>query len=264
MTKRNANGNANVLLIDTDVLCYAIAFGNQSNVDWDDDGEISSYVTEEKAILQVTEFINDLIRDVKGTEVVLVLSEYPGFRQELDETYKANRKSEKPVLWKAIRDFIEWGDHNWPVESWYRLEGDDVLGILHTSPEYEGRSTIVTIDKDLNTIPGRCYFWNHAEFGTMEISEHEAVHFHLTQVLTGDQVDNYKGLKGVGPVKAEQIINIDMTPLEMWGAIVAAYESKGFTEADAIHQARLAYILRHGDYDHETNKVELWNPTRLI
>lgn len=253
----------NVLLVDADVLCYGIAFGNQAEVDWDGDGETEVYVTPEKALVQVEEFIRDLERKLKGTETILILSEYPGFRQELDETYKANRKGEKPALWQTIRDFIEFGGHGWSVESRPRLEGDDVLGILHTSPEYRGRSTIVTIDKDLNTVPGRVFFWNSDSSAPIDITPLEAAHFHLTQVITGDQVDNYKGLPRCGPVAASKALDHLTSAQDMWDAVVELYESKGYTEQDAIHQARLAFILRDGWYDHDTHKVKLWNPKFL-
>lgn len=40
---------------------------------------------------------------------------------------------------------------------------------------------------------------------------------------------------------------------------MAVYERKKLTAADALIQARLARILRHGDLDYKTNKVNLWN-----
>lgn len=269
----------NVLLVDTDVLCYGIAFSNQRDVDWDDDGNVEHYTTPEKALVQVEEFINDLKDELDGTDCVLVLSEYPSFRQELEPEYKANRNpKDKPVLWKTIRDFIEWGDHPWTVESAPRLEGDDVLGILHTSAEFAGRSTIVSIDKDMLTIPGRIFLWNKQgkERVTLEIDEQEACFNHLYQTLTGDSVDNYKGCPGVGEKRALNYLDPDDDPEEMWESVVRAYTDAMLKAVEkgrlppfddprsaAIHQARQAYILRDGDYNFETNKVTLWNPTRL-
>ena len=46
----------------------------------------------------------------------------------------------------------------------------------------------------------------------------------------------------------------------MWNKVVAAYEKKGQTVGDALMTARLARILREGDYDYSTGEVKLWNP----
>jgi DNA polymerase-1 len=42
--------------------------------------------------------------------------------------------------------------------------------------------------------------------------------------------------------------------------VVAAFESKGLTEEDALVQARVARICRASDYDFKTKEVKLWNP----
>ena len=42
-----------------------------------------------------------------------------------------------------------------------------------------------------------------------------------------------------------------------------AYASKGLDEEAAIHQARLARILRDEDWNNKTKRVRLWNPTFL-
>ena len=81
----------------------------------------------------------------------------------------------------------------------------------------------------------------------------------MLQTLTGDPADNYKGLQGVGKVNAEKIINKDMTYQEMWQAVLSAYREKGFTEKDALIQARVARILRHYDYDYKRKSVIYWD-----
>ena len=84
----------------------------------------------------------------------------------------------------------------------------------------------------------------------------------MLQTLIGDTADNYKGLPGVGKVGAEKIINQDMSYTDMWQAVVEAYKSKGYTEKDALIQARVSRILRHCDYDYKYKKPILWNIDR--
>ena len=47
-----------------------------------------------------------------------------------------------------------------------------------------------------------------------------------------------------------------------WDTVVGAFEKAGQTEEDALVNARLAYILQHKDYDNDTKKINLWNPSK--
>ena len=80
----------------------------------------------------------------------------------------------------------------------------------------------------------------------------------MTQVLVGDSTDNYRGLPGAGPTFAETILEGLESPESMWGADVEAYRGKGFTEEDALVQARCARLLQTEDY--RNGKVILWVP----
>ena len=82
----------------------------------------------------------------------------------------------------------------------------------------------------------------------------------MLQTLTGDNTDNYPGCPGIGPVTGAKVLAGKDTLEEMWEIVVKMYEKKGKTEEDAIIQARLARILRHGDYNWDTEKIKLWTP----
>ena len=139
------------------------------------------------------------------------------------------------------------------------LEGDDLMGIMST--EARGKYIICSIDKDMMQIPGRHYNWN-TQRRTMQTAN-AANHFFYRQILTGDPGDGYTGIPGCGPVKADKILDgLDQSHEAYWGAITAAYEAAGLCEADAIVQARVARILRRGDYDYDKKEVHLWTPTQ--
>lgn len=89
-------------------------------------------------------------------------------------------------------------------------------------------------------------------------------------------------LPGIGPKKAETIwskgedfvaqtlrekhpntVSIYARFLGGWVAIVQTYLDNGLTEADALRNAQLAYILRDGDYDAETGTVTAWQPEEV-
>ena len=131
-----------------------------------------------------------------------------------------------------------------------------MMSIIQTAPHNEGKTIIVSTDKDMLTVPENLYNPGKDEFH--DISEAAADEFFLTQCLAGDPVDSVKGLPGIGPVKAKAILG----PRPSWGAVEKAYIKAGFTRDDAIRQARLVRILRHCDWDQKKGEtVRLWNPS---
>jgi DNA polymerase-1 len=153
------------------------------------------------------------------------------------------------VGYKALKAWVT-GEYNTVVKP--GLEGDDCLGIIATKPDSD--CIIVSDDKDLKTIPGRLF--RPAAGESLTISEADADRFFLTQVLTGDTTDGYKGVPGIGPKKAETILG----PRPHWGAVEQAFIKAGLTKDDAITQARLARILRWSDWDAQKGEPILWKP----
>jgi DNA polymerase-1 len=179
---------------------------------------------------------------------LLCLSDTVNFRKDISDTYKGNRSwLKRPVVLKPLR---EWLLTQREAIVYPTLEGDDVMGILATSSDDE--TIIVSIDKDLNTIPGK--FFQNEEKGVIEILPKEADYNHLYQTLVGDVADGYKGCPGIGAISAKKLLEADPS----WDTVVKAYKKAGLTEEDALVQARLARILRAEDYP--DGKVKLWEP----
>jgi DNA polymerase-1 len=253
---RSRKRSGATLLIDADVTTYQHATAAQRVYQWSDDPEDVSVAVDDinDVVAQVDEEIERLRTKLHADNVVIALSDRTGnyFRKTLLPTYKAGRRV-KPVLLFEVRDYMHTRYRCFEKPG---LEGDDVLGILATHPKLiPGDKVIVSIDKDMRTIPGTLY--NPTKESLTVVSEQEADYFHLFQTLTGDPTDNYKGCPGIGKVKAEAILAQSSEP---WPLIVAAYEAKGLTEADALVQARVARILRHTDYNFTTKEPILWQP----
>ena len=254
----------NILLIDADVLCYQFAFRNTDTFDWDSDGEMSESLQADKALAEIDVFIDDLKEKLLGDKVHIILSDREkNFRLELDRTYKGQRTKPKPTLWATIREYVEFGDHGYPVHWFPRLEGDDVMGMMATHPKLGKDCIIVSIDKDMRTVPSRLYLMHRPDEGVLHIDNYEAQRYHILQTLMGDAVDNYKGIPGVGEKKAQKILDATPNNEDLWAAVVEAYAAKDMTEEQALGQARLAYILQHGDYKYSTGGIRLWTPERL-
>jgi DNA polymerase I len=240
------------LLIDADVVAYNAAASNEVATDWG--GGYWTWHCDENAVkAAVLEIIDRYMAELDGTDVKLCLTDSEGnFRFGVLPSYKGNRKSvKKPLVLKSIKQWLI-DEH----AAYFRpgLEGDDCMGILSTANVIKGEKVIVSIDKDMKTIPG--LFCHRLEDGVMEISEDEADYWHLYQTLTGDTTDGYAGCPGVGPKKATALLDADPS----WSTVVAAYAKAGLSEADALQQARVARILRASDYDFKKKEPILWTP----
>ena len=188
----------------------------------------------------------------------LVISVGPNFRKGLYPDYKANRKDiiPHPAFADLKNEVMSMAGVVWEEG----IEADDLIGIRCT----EDPNTIaVSADKDFATVP--CRLFIPASHGKKEgawhtFSEDEANMNWFRQALTGDVIDNYKGIPGVGPKKAEKIIS-GLAPVPFhWGNLRQAFIDAKMTEADALTMCRLARILRTGDYDFDTKEVKLWTP----
>jgi 5'-3' exonuclease len=256
------------LLIDADYLVYLGAFGVETEIDWGDDlWTLHSDLGDAQE--KVSEMTRKIVDELKADKVTYVLScpTESNFRRQLNPGYKANRTSRKPVCYKPLR---EWFIGAMGAVFWPRLEADDVLGILATESVPSEDRIIVSVDKDFKGIPGKFYRLRPTgEPEKIVVSVEQATQWHLLQTLMGDKVDGYNGIPGVGPKTAEKILqkaideNAHLTGGLVaccWPAIVAAYQKAGLTEEDALLNARMAWILRDGDYNKTTNKIKLWTP----
>jgi len=236
------------LLIDGDIVAYRYSSTVEQEVDWGDD--VWSLWSDAKEAKQlILQYLDHLVEATAADDFVFTFSDKDNFRKTIYPDYKHNRKGKrKPTCYKGIKTWIEAEYESIQMPN---LEGDDVMGILATSGQYE-ETVIVSEDKDMKTIPG--LLWRAAEME--DISEEYADYYHLYQTLVGDATDGYKGCKGIGDKRATDILSKDPT----WEAVVKAYEKAGQTEEEALVQARLARILRASDYNTQTKEPILWTP----
>jgi 5'-3' exonuclease len=242
--------SAPTLLIDADLLVYRNTIAVENDVRWDEQNHVL-WSNEEDAWDGVMRDIRKLEDRFDPEALVFATTQGPNFRNAVDPSYKSNRaNSRRPIAYAVVLAKLR---DAYDVRTIPGLEADDVLGILATSSE---KHTIVcSVDKDMQTIP--CTLFNGTE--VRKIDKAEADYRHLYQTLVGDTADGYPGCPGIGPVKAEKLL--DSTAEEpLWSMVVAAYAKAGLTEEHALKQARLARILRHGEWDAVKGEPILWTP----
>ncbi|MCH7696170.1 MAG: hypothetical protein IIB73_07725 [Proteobacteria bacterium] len=179
-------------LIDVELLLYK----NAAAID-------AETITFAMAVFNVEDETRSILKACGASEYKMVVSGRNNYRKTLyPDTYKANRPA-KPVQYYNLLEAIK-ANHS---ESWLchdQLEADDLLGIMATN----GRITnpiICSIDKDMLTIPCWHYQWHHDDF-PHEVTQEQGDQFWVKQLLMGDSTDGITGMKGIGPKKAEGMI----------------------------------------------------------
>lgn len=250
------------MLLDADSVAFQVGASSQVPIQWSDgvwSMHADGYEAWKATIASIDEIRSAIGWDDVDDDIVIALSDPSRkyFRHDILPSYKSNRSTKLgPMLVGFIKDKLLEHYTSYIKPS---LEGDDILGILATEPKLIKDSTvIVSIDKDLDTIPGDHFNPNKPEKGVYTISEEEADTNHLIQTLTGDSADGYMGCPGIGPVKAKRLLDKDLG----WETVVNSYTKAGLTESDALTQARIARILRADNYDFSTKEIKLWCPTQ--
>lgn len=273
-----------ILLIDADVYAYKAASAIEVALDWGDN--FWTWHCDANAVQKrVLDMISETMDNLKADDFHLCLTDNDlNWRMDVLPTYKGNRAAtKKPLVLKYIKEWMV-EEHEALIRP--RLEGDDIMGIFATWDKIEGEKIIVSIDKDMKTIPGLyCGDALTKKPVIQEITPEEAHKYHMKQTLSGDVTDGYAGCPQVGLGTAAKVIEegILKVPYEhtllrgqrkgetevryredhsddLWACVVSHYEAAGLTEEDALVQARVARILQFPDYDMKKKEVKLWAP----
>lgn len=294
------------LLLDGDYLIFSALSAAEEEVDWGDDvWTLQCDHNKARAILRSSlNGIRERLKEFHKADLVMVFSTPNGddnWRKSVLPTYKANRKGRrKPVGYREfLKSCMEDTETYMRTFQWHGLEGDDVIGILATNPEFLGvdEAIPVSCDKDFKTIPGRFYWLT--ENRVIHQTPEDADLWHFFQTIKGDATDGYGGIPGVGeqvegtplmewlqnptffyqatkvlksgPRKGQEVAYwtscpADEVPAEMggrpslWQCIVSLANKQGMTEEELIVQAQVARILRSDDFDWDNKLPIPWTP----
>jgi len=191
----------------------------------------------------------------KKALLCLSCSRDENYRRDHYPLYKAHRSSEPPALLDAAKKALRRLGTTLTIP---RLEADDIMGILATGTKVVN-PVIVTVDKDLRGVPGWHLNPDKEDF-PIRVTEDEADLMFFTQWLTGDTVDGFGGIKGVGAKNKLVKALVGMSRAEREVHCLEAYAAKGYSMEEALAQARCARILRAEDFDNETRTVIPWSP----
>ena len=198
-------------LLDGDVIVYEGGFGSDAqakrivmdSLDNDKDRYKEWLKHNEKPHESLDYCLHSVKKTIEGkvnaagaSHVIPFISHPVNYREQMFPEYKMNRDvTHKPYWHTDIVDYLfeEWG----AVYSHQGDEADDAMGIAQTQArEAREETIIVTIDKDLDMIPGWHYNWskNNKDNGTYFMKDPEGLQRFYAQILTGDTADNIPGI----------------------------------------------------------------------
>jgi hypothetical protein len=186
-------------------------------------------------------------------DIRVYLSNGPCFRHRVATTrpYKGSRADKrKPTYLNDIREYLIQQYDTYVAED---EEADDMLGIQATKAGPYG-AVIISIDKDLDQIPGLKYNFMH-DVG-YEVSENQAWYNLCIQMMTGDSTDDIPGLPKIGPGKAKKALHgLEDNPQAMMEEVIRMYQIHSGKEnwyEYLKEQGQLVYIRR--------KEGEMWEP----
>ena len=192
------------------------------------------------AIYRADALLDELLTKTGATEYKAYLTGPNNFRKTVYPEYKANRTAPKPIHLNALREYaLEKMGAEMAPET---LEADDALGINQTDD-----TMIVSLDKDLLMVPGKHFSWEIKGKGWTKPdkfttqTELGGMKLFFEQCLKGDTSDNIKGIEGIGPKKAQVILENCHTEQAMFNAVREAYGN----DEEFIMNASVLWIMRH-------------------
>ena len=195
-------------IIDADSILYQIAHTTTSEA-------LCKKYTDRK--------IEEIMEATSAKAGVVLVKGQNNFRFAADLEYKGNRKDTIDpdvrerinMLYEHVEDIAMQGDNG---------EADDYCAIIAQTCRDNNQTYIIChIDKDLNCIPS--YHYNFKTGTTGLWTPEESYRFMFKQFLTGDAADNIKGIKGLGPVTANKIVDNAQVD-RLWDTVVSTWQEK--------------------------------------
>ena len=179
------------------------------------------------------------------TAIVGVKGSGTGFRYGLFPDYKKNRKPLDADIKDALNYIYQYALDLGAIPATDTWEADDQIAEwVREAVEEDLNYVIAHIDKDLDMLPGQHYNYNKVEFYEMDLDACQRAF--AKQLLMGDSADGIPGVKGIGPKKADNVLNSNRS---WYRAIRSLYPSRQEMEMNARllfmgDPARFTYDLR--------------------
>lgn len=243
-------------LIDIESMIYKALHRTQYEVNVGEN-ELTYKVNKKLTQKEIDIKITDAVNAVKVDQCLLFFGSNTNFRKAVYPPYKANRDIRKPLGYYKLKKYLIDTYASVEIED---LEADDTVGLWATNDFLIGPNEdkiVISEDKDFFSVECRLFNPEKPDLGIRTIPFDLAKRNHLVQTMVGDATDNYPGIKGVGVVGANKILDKSCS----WRSVRKEFENKKCGAGFALKMARMAKILQRNDYNFETKKINLWRPS---
>ena len=184
-------------LIDADSIIYIVGWYFKNTT-------IESKQEVEKAC---DGMVSRILKSTNATSYLGAFSSTGNFRKSLYKfaPYKGTRKpkDEWVLLWESvIKEHLckKWGF----LIPYAAVEADDIIASVHE--QFTTECIVCSPDKDLQQLSGLHFNYKKMDDGIKHVDADTAAYNFWLSMLTGDTVDNVKGIIGLGPVKSKGIL----------------------------------------------------------
>lgn len=221
-----------MILIDGDMLVYRVGFACDEE-------------SEDVAVQTLDNYLSEMVLDLSDhyNTSTVYLTGKGNFRDEVAVTqpYKGNRDNTRvPVHKKLLRDFMV---NEWNAQVINGMEADDAIAIKATELDYN--AIICSLDKDFKQLS--CSMYDYTKKILTAVKKDDAMRWLYKQALMGDRVDNIQGVYGIGPKKADKIIDPCTTEWECYSTCLTHYWDNELDEDRLLESLNLLYLLRSPD-----------------
>lgn len=190
-----------VLLLDADSIPYTVCHNKKDE----------PVKTLEDCIKGANSFLNSLCNATNADKVHLFFTVNRCFRYNIDANYKAKRTGIRPDHFYETRQYLI---DNYNGLSHPDLEADDLLNIYKHRYSYINEDYIIySKDKDVKNLIGVHYDIDNNLI--KNVFQEEASDYFWKSMITGDTVDNIKGIPKKGIKYAEKLFEDNLgVPIE--------------------------------------------------
>jgi 5'-3' exonuclease len=194
-------------------------------------------------------YLSEMVMDLSDhyASSIVYLTGKGNFRDEVATTqpYKGNRDNKRvPVHKNLLRDYMV---SEWNAQVVDGIEADDAIAMKAT--ELDHKAIICSLDKDFKQVP--CSMYDYTKKVLTAVKKDDAMRWLYKQALMGDRVDNIAGIHGIGPKKADKIIDPCTTEWECYSTCLTHYWHNELDEDRLLESLQLLYLLRSPDDKYE-------------
>lgn len=230
-------------VIDGDVFLYLAMWGSD---------------TLDEAKDKFNSILNENLESTFASDYCMAFGGPNNFRVDLHPGYKGHRKKNTKAEW--FDDLKLWASKLPGSHLCDGYEADDQVRVWALEADSSGvNRCVITIDKDLDCIPGS--HWNPRKREFYGVDKDWADWFYWKQILMGDSVDSIPGIQGCGPKKAEKLLLGTENHKERRDAVCRAYHD-AYGEHGYEHMiwnGRMIHIWRHMEDHFKVSKEKYEN-----